>query len=67
MPRYTHPDPAAESLWTYARQTAADTGEDFATACRMMRDEPQHVAADLACPVDVVVSWCEEMAERPEG
>ena len=46
-----------EQLAQYARETAADCGVDYATAVRMIDDEPAEVASDLRCTVDEVQGW----------
>lgn len=44
-------------LARYARETAADTGSDYAAAVRMMDDEPSEVAAALGCTASDVQAW----------
>lgn len=56
------------ALATYARETVADVGGDYASAVRAMDDEPGEVAAALECSVEDVQGWCDrESAEAPEG
>ena len=47
------------ALSTYARQTAADMGEDRAAAIRAMLDEPGEVARDLGIDAQTVIDWCD--------
>jgi hypothetical protein len=59
MDRMTH---LGQVLHEYANQTAADMGEDFAAACRAMRDEPGEVALAVGMSASNVITWCDEMA-----
>lgn len=49
-------------LVEYARQTAADMGEDFAAAVRAMRDEAGEVARETGVTADIVRVWCAAQA-----
>lgn len=53
---------AAETLATYARQTAADNACDRATAVRMMGDELGEVARDTGIDAEQIADWCREQA-----
>lgn len=57
----------ANELREYARLTARDNECDLATAVRMMRDEPGHVAGELSTTAEVVIAWCDTRGREDGG
>lgn len=53
----------------FARDTAADTDDDYATAVRHMADEPSEVALALGCSREEVLAWTkgQQIGRRVRG